>query len=154
MKKRGVLVAVLAAVVILGSVLAASRVMALTAWQSFGVGWAHNRGDGFGSPDIWVSSVSKPDPEKVRFTVTNHAGESRKVTIFWDLVCWKKGDFGFNDDVTNKSGNYDKTITGGAVHEKEFTFSSSAEWCELDVWVFYESGGDNGKLTLKLQAKY
>lgn len=148
------LVGLLSVIVPGGGALAAGNTNA-TGWQVFGHGWAVNRGNGYGSPDIQLASVTKKNPEDVRYWIKNHAGQTRDVTVYWDLECWIQVN-GFRDTVTDKSGSFDATIGGNKRLFRNPGFKASAEWCQLDVWVDYDFANfaDNGRLTMKFQAEY
>lgn len=147
---------------LLGFVLAVVSVGALAAsepqttdWQAFGTGWAVNRGNGYGSPDVQLSSVTKKHPADVRYWIKNHAAQARDVTVYWDLECWVRVD-GFNDTVTDRSGSFDATIGPNKKLFRNPFYNAGAEWCQVDVWVDYgfDNFADNGKLTMKFEAKY
>ena len=115
-----------------------------------------NRGGAFGSPRVELSSVTLRDPSVVRFQIKNAGASGRKLRVYWDLECWKKGPFGFNDRLTDKSATIEPGVGAGKVLTRTLRIHPASEWCELWVNVRdrVEQPNVNGKISLKLQAQY
>ena len=84
----------------------------------------------------------------------NHAATKRSVDVSWHLACWNNNSN--NSASITKSGSYPATIEPKATLIGIPGFDPIYKWCELDVNVTFRfpNVGDNGKLTLKLQAQY
>jgi hypothetical protein len=109
-------------------------------WVTIGSGWATGK-----APDIRVETTTKAKPRQLRFQVVNQATTRRTFSVFWDRWCDKGSDY------STRSGFYDVSIARGATHTKTVGVPPGQDSCDLDVWVYPETGG---KLTLRLQATY
>jgi hypothetical protein len=150
-RKRLTTIALL--VLMCGMLMPASRGVA-EAWNTFGAGWTVERGNGaWLEPsmftDVTVSSVTKKNPERVRFTIKNHASSAREFSFRWHLYCWTGGSF-----VTIKGPDSNSVRIGpGKTVVREKTFDPSAEWCRMGVRVEHPPM-EKGRATVKLEATY
>lgn len=149
---RLVLVVVLAASLVVGS---AGLAGALTSWRTFSSGYTVARGNDGIAPEVMLTSTTNANPERIRYTITNRAGSSRSVRVWWYLDCWREGTYG-PVGLTYKSGSFTKRLSGGTTLRKEISFNGNAKYCTLHVSTDYASRdwGNNGRLDLKLQGRY
>jgi hypothetical protein len=115
---------------------------AATPWQNFGSASAHGRGT-LGNASVYVNSTTKPNPNRVRFTVS---GTQIRTRISWNIFCWNESNF----KSRSASGSF-RTTPPFTKDISNGSWVSNFQFCNLDVSAYQL---DPGQVSVKLQARY